>query len=225
MNGGHDLGGMHGLGPINPEAEAEEPVFHSEWERRAFGLTLASGVVGKWTIDASRHARERQHPADYLRNSYYENWLAGLEKQLIEWGLVTPDELASGMASAPVDAIRRSGALSPEEVPELLSKGSSSERETDKAPLFAPGDQVRVRNRHTADHTRAPRYVRGRTGVIHLHHRAHVYPDVSSRGTEGIRTGEHLYGVRFESTELWGQGAVGYAIYVDLWEPYLEGAS
>ncbi|MEC8172273.1 MAG: nitrile hydratase subunit beta, partial [Pseudomonadota bacterium] len=28
MNGGHDLGGMHGLGPVDPEPESEEPVFH-----------------------------------------------------------------------------------------------------------------------------------------------------------------------------------------------------
>ena len=32
MNGGHDLGGMHGLGPIDPEPESKEPVFHTEWE-------------------------------------------------------------------------------------------------------------------------------------------------------------------------------------------------
>ena len=26
MYGGHDLGGMDGLGPINPEAESTEPI-------------------------------------------------------------------------------------------------------------------------------------------------------------------------------------------------------
>ena len=25
MNGGHDLGGMHGLGAVNPESETDEP--------------------------------------------------------------------------------------------------------------------------------------------------------------------------------------------------------
>ena len=34
MNGGHDLGGMHGLGPINPEPEQNEEVFHYEWEKK-----------------------------------------------------------------------------------------------------------------------------------------------------------------------------------------------
>ena len=77
MNGAHDLGGMHGLGPINPELENEEPWFHSDWEKRVFAMTLATGMLGQWNIDTSRHAREHQHPADYLKNSYYENWLAG----------------------------------------------------------------------------------------------------------------------------------------------------
>ena len=98
MNGAHDLGGMHGLGPINPEPEGEEPVFHAAWEKRVFGLNLAAGALGKWNIDISRHARERQHPIDYLRHTYYENWLAGLEKLLVETGLVTAEELATGKA-------------------------------------------------------------------------------------------------------------------------------
>jgi hypothetical protein len=66
MNSAHDLGGMHGFGPIEPEPENEEPVFHSDWGKRVFGLTLAAGFLGKWNIDMSRYARERQHPVDYL---------------------------------------------------------------------------------------------------------------------------------------------------------------
>ena len=96
MNGGHDLGGMHGFGPIEPEPEAAEPVFHHEWQKRVFALTLSTGALGQWTIDMGRHARERQHPADYLRHSYYENWLAGLDKLVVERGLVSAEELAAG---------------------------------------------------------------------------------------------------------------------------------
>ena len=77
MNSGHDLGGMHGLGPINPEPEEKEPVFHADWERKAFSLTLAAALLGRWNIDMGRHSRERQHPARYLLNTYYENWFAG----------------------------------------------------------------------------------------------------------------------------------------------------
>ena len=96
MNGGHDLGGMHGLGAVNPESETDEPVFHHSWERRVFALTLATGFLGRWNLDQSRHARERQHPIDYLRNTYYENWLAGLQTLLVDSGLLTTAELQSG---------------------------------------------------------------------------------------------------------------------------------
>ena len=34
MNGVHDLGGMHGMGPI--PIEKNEPAFHEPWERRIF---------------------------------------------------------------------------------------------------------------------------------------------------------------------------------------------
>jgi hypothetical protein len=56
MNSAHDLGGMHGFGPINPEPEGEEPVFHAEWEKRVFGLTLAVATLRKW----HRHGTPRQ---------------------------------------------------------------------------------------------------------------------------------------------------------------------
>jgi len=91
MNGAHDLGGMDGFGPIAPERN--EPVFHDEWERRAFALTLAMGYYGLWNIDMSRYARERMDPAAYLRSSYYEHWLHGLETLLVEQGLITREEL------------------------------------------------------------------------------------------------------------------------------------
>ena len=91
MNGGQDLGGMHGLGPI--DIEADEPVFHAEWERRVFALTLAMGASGEWNIDMSRHARENRDPVDYLSSSYYEIWLKGLEALLSERGLLDTQEL------------------------------------------------------------------------------------------------------------------------------------
>ena len=129
MNGAHDLGGMHGLGPINPEPENEEPWFHGEWEKRVFAMTLASGMLGQWNIDTSRHARERQNPADYLKHSYYETWLAGLEKLLVESNLVTADELASGKADT--NAKTKTGLTipGPGDVPKILEKGGPSVRD------------------------------------------------------------------------------------------------
>jgi nitrile hydratase beta subunit len=220
MNGAHDLGGMHGFGPINPEPETQEPVFHAEWEKRVFGLTMAAGFLGAWNIDMSRHARERQHPVDYLQHTYYENWLVGLEKLLVETGLVTAEELATGKAAGPADENIRKRVLKAENVTTVLAKGSSVAMEVDTPPRFKPGDRVRAINRHPMGHTREPRYVRGHVGMIHEHYGAHVFPD---RSAAGLKQGHHLYSVRFEASELWGENAAGgSAVYADLWDDYLE---
>jgi nitrile hydratase subunit beta len=222
MNGGHDIGGMHGFGPIHPELEAEEEVFHAEWERRVFGLRLAVGALGKFNIDMARYARERQHPADYLRHAYYENWLAGLEKLLVETGLVTAEELATGKAVGVADEDIRKRVRKAEQVPVALAKGSPANMPLDVPPRFKSGDRVRAVNRHPTGHTREPRYVRGCVGVIHTHHGAHVFPE---RSAEGVREGQHLYCVRFETSALWGESdSTKSAVYVDLWEAYLERA-
>jgi len=97
MNGVHDFGGMDGLGPI--DYETNEPVFHAEWERRVFALTLAMGCTGAWNLDMSRHARERTPPAEYLAASYYEIWLSGLERLLDETGLLSRAELDARVAA------------------------------------------------------------------------------------------------------------------------------
>ena len=95
MNGIHDMGGMTCFGPI--EREESEPVFHAEWERRCFAITVAAGFLGQWNIDMSRYARERMHPAEYLNTSYYEHWLHGLQTLLVEKGLLTEEEIAARM--------------------------------------------------------------------------------------------------------------------------------
>lgn len=220
MNGAHDLGGMHGLGPIDPEPETREPVFHDEWERRAFALTLACGFLGQWNLDESRHARERQHPADYLRNTYYENWLAGLETLLIEKGLVSSGELASGSADGAAAAELRERVPDKALAAAILERGGPVDMPPARGPVFGEGEYVRVLNQHPLSHTRAPRYVRGRIGRIVAHHGCHVFADANSAGE---RRGEHLYSVRFAASELWGSAVRNRdAVYVDLWEPYLE---
>ena len=98
MNGAQDMGGMMGFGPVVPEKD--EPVFHAAWERRAFALTLAMAGPGGWNLDQVRAARESLHPAEYLAKSYYEIWIAGLEKLMAEGGLVMADELDAGKAIA-----------------------------------------------------------------------------------------------------------------------------
>ena len=216
MNGGHDLGGMQGLGPVDPEPESREPVFHSEWEKRVFALTLAAGFLGKWNIDASRHARERQHPADYLRNSYYENWLAGLETLLDESDLLSRKEQNTDLAGAPIEGLR---VLMAHDVTATLAKGGPATMGIESGPRYRIGEKVRVRNFHPIGHTRVPRYTRGRVGEVASHHGAHVFAD---RNAHGMREGQHLYSVRFDARELWGEhGHAGDTVYVDLWESHL----
>ena len=94
MDGAHDMGGVPWSGPVRPEPN--EPPFHADWERRAFAVTLAMAMPGGWNIDMSRFARENRPPADYLSKSYYEIWLAGLERLLEERKLISEDEIAAG---------------------------------------------------------------------------------------------------------------------------------
>ena len=60
MEGAHDMGGVAWSGPVLPEPD--EPMFHAEWERRAFAITLAMAMPGGWNIDMSRFARENRPP-------------------------------------------------------------------------------------------------------------------------------------------------------------------
>jgi nitrile hydratase len=219
MNGAQDMGGMMGFGPVVPEKD--EPVFHAEWEKRAFALTLAMAAPGGWNIDQSRAARESLHPAQYLAKSYYEIWLAGLEKLMAERGLVTPDEIAAGKslhAPKPVPRV-----LAPENVASTLLKGGPSSRPATAPQRFQVGQRVRARNIHPAGHTRLPRYVRGRVGSITHVHGAHVFPDANAAGRG--ESPQWLYTVRFAAQELWGEAAdpTGSAS-VDAWESYLEPA-
>ena len=219
MNGAHDLGGMHGFGPIDPDPN--EPLFHAEWERRCFALTLAAGFTGEWNIDASRFAREQMPPAEYLSTGYYEHWLFGLEHLLVQRGMATPDEMTAGTVAVEPKPLART--LKAADVSKVLAKGGPSERETNAPPRFTVGDRVRTRNINPATHTRLPRYARGKVGTVHLQHGTHVFPDRNA-----LFAGEapqHLYNVRFEGEELWGPDAEPSACtFIDLWEEYLDAA-
>jgi len=219
MNGAHDLGGMHGFGPIEPEPD--EPVFHAEWEKRAFALTLAMAMPGRWNIDMSRFARENRPPAEYLSMSYYQIWFAALEQMLKERGLVGDDEIAAGHSLRPPKPVER--ILSPADVAKVLYRGGPTEREPRTAPAFKPGDKVRAKVMNPRTHTRLPRYARGHVGVIARVIGFHVFPD-----SNAIGAGEDphwLYAVRFDGRELWGpQGDPRSSVSIDAWEPYLEPA-
>lgn len=219
MNGAHDLGGMHGLGPVGQEAD--EPVFHAEWERRCFGVTIAAGFMGEWNIDTSRFARETMHPAEYLSTSYYEHWLHGLERLLVDCDLATAEEVAQGRALRPGRPVRR--VLKAADVPATLGKGGSARRPDAGTPRFAPGQAVIARNINPPTHTRVPRYVRGRRGIVERVHGTFVFPDTNAHG-QGEKP-QWCYAVRFDGRELWGPDAEpGTSVLADLWDDHLDAA-
>ncbi len=96
MNGIHDLGGMHGLGPV--VREENEPVFHEPWEGRAFALFATTFVFAGYTVDEFRHAIEKMPPAHYLESSYYEHWMAAFEEVLMKRGFITREQLDARIA-------------------------------------------------------------------------------------------------------------------------------
>jgi nitrile hydratase subunit beta len=217
MNGAHDMGGAPGFGPV--QLETEEPLFHAAWERRVFALTLAMARPGGWNIDMSRYARENRSPEDYLGKSYYEIWLAGLERLMLERNLVGSDEIEAGRRLHPAKA--DIPVLGADAVPAMLHRGSPTGRPSDSAAMFKLGDHVRAKLIDPPTHTRLPRYVRGHVGVIELIHGCHVFPDSNAMGKG--EAPQWLYTVNFDGRELWGAGAnPNTAISVDAWESYLE---
>ena len=220
MNGGHDLGGMHGHGLI--DAELGEPVFHYEWQRRIMAMNIAAGALGKWNLDMSRHAKERQSPEQYLRNSYYENWLVGLEKLLLETGLITAEELAAGKSkmTLPIELAQR--VLKASKVEEVIRCGGQFMMEDDVPPQYSIGQKTRVLNNHLTGHTRAPRYVRGKIGVVERDHGVYVFADENSKG-QNRRVPQHIYSVKFSARELWGTKSYeNDCVLIDLWDGHLE---
>ncbi|MDE2380530.1 nitrile hydratase subunit beta [Bradyrhizobium sp.] len=219
MDGAHDMGGVPWVGPVRPEPD--EPVFHAEWERRAFALTLAMATPGGWNIDMSRFARENRPPADYLSKSYYELWLAGLERLMQERKLVFADEIEAGKVLHPVTPVN--SILKRDDVESTLRRGGPTERGCARPALFAVGDRVRAKDIHPPTHTRLPHYVRGRVGRIEHVHGCHVYPDSNARGAG--EDPQWLYTVAFTGSDLWPDAPdPGLSVSVDAWEPYLERA-
>ena len=199
MNGAHDLGGRMGFGPV--AAPLSEPVFHEKWEGRMAALSMT--VPGDWSIDEDRSACESMHPATYLKTSYYEHWLHGLESLLKKY---TPDS---------------SSRMRPQDIWPALTARRSYARDISTPAAFAIGQKVRVKIMNPMTHTRAPRYVRGHVGEVVKIHGAHVFPDSNALGRG--ENPQWLYTARFTAKELWGH-ANDDSVMLDLWEPYLESA-
>jgi len=219
MNGVHDMGGMHGMGPI--VEEKGEPVFHHEWEGRIFAMNRAVGAWRKWNLDASRHSRELIPPAEYLLMTYYERWVAGLVELIVQSGLTTRAEIESGIPAA--GSTKAVPALTVDKAVALVAKGVPASRNVNMTARFQVGQRVRSRNINPVGHTRLPRYARGKFGTIDRDHGVFVFPDTNAHFL-GEKP-QHVYSVRFSARELWGdQAAPQDSVYVDMWDDYLDPA-
>jgi nitrile hydratase subunit beta len=207
LDGVHDIGGIDGFGAVTDHSPAE-PFFHEDWERRTFRLML--GTIGGIGANGGmfRHSIERMDPAHYLSSSYFEHWLTGVTTLAVEAGAATQAELEE-----------RAGGRFPLSRPD---RGVAPDDLTPRTePRFSVGETVRVREWHPPGHTRAPRYVQGKRGVIVRVDAASNVPDIEAHGGGFIT--DPAYSVRFTSRELWGDGgASNEVMHVDLWERYLE---
>ncbi len=222
MNGIHDMGGMHGFGPI--ELEENEPVFHEPWEGRL--RAMRSTIPGVSSPYGGRFLIESIPPDLYLKSSYFERWLLSFEDALLKKGLITAaelDEKTRFYRENPDAEVPR------KEEPELAKsavetlytiRAPSEHYGSGIVPRFGVGDSVKVGNINISGHTRLPRYVRGRVGTV-----AKLYSaqDIQDHVPESEKGPQPVYSVRFDGRELWGDTAESnQVLYIDMWESYLE---
>ena len=214
-NSVHDMGGMHGFGPV--EAEPNEPLFHAACEARVRALQRAMEATGVWTLDGFRAAQELLPAVTYLSSSYYARWFRALERQVVRHGLVGEDEIAAGRSLRPGIRLNRKLTLDD-------AKANRSGRYDRPAPgsaRFKAGDSVRARNINPTTHIRLPRYARGKFGTVEAVRGCHVFPDTSAVGAG--EDPQWLYTVVFTGRELWGDEAdPKIKVSIEAFEPYLE---
>jgi nitrile hydratase len=217
MDGIHDLGGRQGFGAVAVE-ETEAP-FHSDWEARLYGIVRAmQRPPSGWTIDRFRYFRECIGPVDYLTRPYFDQWLQTYAALMIDSGLATAEEIASGHSAGGTAGLPPP--MGADKVATAKKGMARFDRADGPAPRFAVGDTVRARLAGAAGHTRLPAYVRGHVGrVTHLHGN-HVLPDASAHGEERA---EPLYTVGFDAATLWPESAGSRdRIHLEMWDSYLE---
>ncbi len=222
MNGIHDMGGMHGFGPI--ELEENEPVFHEPWEGRVSAMRRT--IPGASDPYGGRFLIESIPPDLYLKSSYYERWLLSFEDALLKKGLVTAEELEEKTRfyqENPEAEVPREGdyELGKSARETLYPTIAPSEHDgSGISPRFGVGDSVKAGNINIIGHTRLPRYVHGRVGTV-----AKIYntQDIQDHVPDSEKGPQPVYSVRFDGRELWGDSAESnQVLYIDMWESYLE---
>jgi nitrile hydratase accessory protein len=93
----HDIGGLHGFGPL--PGRDDELNFHAAWEARAFAIVRSLIHNGEFTWDEFRHAIERMDAGDYFASGYYERWTDAVERLCVEKGLLSEDERGAILAA------------------------------------------------------------------------------------------------------------------------------
>jgi len=220
MNGIHEMGGMHGFGPI--VYEDDEPVFHHAWEGRIYAMRTHTPVP---IPGGGRYAIERLDPALYLASSYYERWLHAGIQGLIEAGAFSQAEFDERLAfyrqNPQAMPPRQEDPEAVQRVLTAIKSPKTQRREADIQPAFSIGAVVKTRNMHPAGHTRLPGYARGKRAIVVKYYGVQIFDDARSAGR--IEEVQPLYCVRFEGQELWGESAEpNSAVYLDMWESYLE---
>ena len=205
MNGIYDLGGMEGFGAIPPKDD-QRP-FHNKWEPLTYIVALLAAEKGVWTFDSGRHAIERIPARDYVNLSYYERVLAGMCTLAVEHGFVTKEDLE-----------RRAGGRVHVGAP--IGGGQVADREHTG---FDVGARVVVTRTNPTGHTRAPRYILGKHGVV-----LRVAPKALFPGDAAHHLPAHeepTYHVRFLAKDLWPDAEAGASVVVDVFQSYLSAAA
>lgn len=218
MDGIHDLGGKEGFGPI--DVNEEEVPFHADWEGRMWGISRLARAPD-WTIDWWRHVRELIDPVDYLSRPYFDSWAQTHIAAYINSGIISLDEAVSGKSEN--SAENQARVLDHDTaIQEVYEQAARFDCEIEDPPKYKIGDKVRMSLTAHQHHTRLPQYVRGMAGMVHAHHGAHIFPDLSA---QGIEVGQHLYSIVFNAQDLWPEvDSPKDKVYLDLWESYFEPA-
>jgi nitrile hydratase subunit beta len=220
MNGIHDCGGMDGLGPI--VIDNHEPVFHAEWERRAFALMWAAAANGFWNLDEFRYTIERMPAAEYLETPYYVHWMHSVETLLVEKGVIKPAELSGARHRQPNIPAKSTAVMTRDAVTDMLTNGFSTKKNESSSGRFKVGDRVRTKLINPHGHTRLPRYARNKLGVVRQDHGVFTFNDANAVGPDKP---QHVYLVQFPAREIWGEGASDKdSLLLDLWDDHLTAA-
>ena len=222
----HDMGGMHGFGPI--VREDNEPVFHDPWEGRFWGTRQAVVRSGRLKLrpGENRGIIETMGALPYLTTSYYARFLHSTVDRILAHGLITAEELdaktAAYLADPDLPVPRRQD---PEAAAGVLASLTTAPlpKAADGEPRFAAGQAVIARNLNWEGHNRLPRYIRGRRGSVE---RVNAWYTIEDDHADRLgRNPQPVYTVGFDGVELWGPDAEPNSrVYLEMWEGYLEPA-